>query len=430
MVIDVPIITVFSRAVNFLLDRRAEDAYNNKSIYERSVPPVKKWILYLLPLCLLMYLSVSAATDSGCGENAQWTLRDGVLTVSGSGAMTDYESVDEVPWYPQRSSIDEVVISEGITTVGDMAFAHCAGLRRVTLPQTLLEIGDNAFWGCVLLEQAELPEGLTHLGAGAFCRCVRMDHIRLPQGITALNEGVFAQCEALDTVELHDGVTVIGENAFSRCYSLRHIALPGGLEEMGRHAFFGCPRLSEITFPEGFRVLGEASFYGCAGLTTLRFMGQAPELDDLGFLDITATVYHSIQDHTWDTAAGREFGGRITWVAECFHEYRQEHTAPTCETEGYTTFICGLCGDRYQDLFIPALGHDWGEWEVVREATPEEPGQRRRRCERCFKEETEDIPVLDILYGDANTDGKVNTLDVILLRQYLAGWDVTLGPKA
>ena len=69
-----------------------------------------------------------AIPEQKCGENVTWTLEGGTLTISGTGAMYDYNSRQNVPWYNSRTNITTVVIEEGVTTIGDLAFYHCNNL--------------------------------------------------------------------------------------------------------------------------------------------------------------------------------------------------------------------------------------------------------------------------------------------------------------
>lgn len=98
---------------------------------------------------------------------------------------------------------------------------------------------------------------------------------------------------------------------------------------------------------------------------------------------------------------------------------------PSCTESGYTEHTCTLCGAVFRDTEVPAAGHSFGAWTVSREPTTQEPGERTRSCQVCGHTEREALPWVDVAPGDATHDGKVNGLDLILLRQYLAGWDVT-----
>lgn len=109
-----------------------------------------------------------------------------------------------------------------------------------------------------------------------------------------------------------------------------------------------------------------------------------------------------------------------------YFSYSESRTiSPSCTESGYTEHTCTLCGAVFRDTEVPAAGHSFGAWTVSREPTPQEPGERTRSCQVCGHTEREALPWVDVAPGDATHDGKVNGLDLILLRQYLAGWDVT-----
>lgn len=82
-------------------------------------------------------------------------------------------------------------------------------------------------------------------------------------------------------------------------------------------------------------------------------------------------------------------------VAVCDHEYDKVVTDPTCTEKGYTTYTCKKCGDSYTGDYTEPLGHDFGEWETVKEATETETGLAKRSCKRCKEEETKSIPTTD-----------------------------------
>ena len=94
--------------------------------------------------------------------------------------------------------------------------------------------------------------------------------------------------------------------------------------------------------------------------------------------------------------------GTIT-VAPHEHQYVDVVTAPTCTEQGYTTHTCSICGDTYVDTYVPALGHDWGEWSVTTAPTCTEKGVETRTCSRCNETETRDVAALghDLIHHDA-----------------------------
>ena len=106
-------------------------------------------------VCMLLPGQVHAAALSGtCGADLTWTLDEaGLLTVSGTGAMTDY-AAKKAPWYAKRSTIGQIVVEEGVTAIGNNAFYDCAKMTQVSIPLSVTTIGDQAFYNCSALSRA------------------------------------------------------------------------------------------------------------------------------------------------------------------------------------------------------------------------------------------------------------------------------------
>ena len=108
------------------------------------------------------------ATEAPAGE-VTWSYDNGVLTISGTGRMEDY---DITPWYENRNNIIEVVIEYGVTSIGSAAFCDCHFLTGVTIPNSVTRIGDEAFRGCNFnLTSVTIPDSVTSIGNGAFYDC-------------------------------------------------------------------------------------------------------------------------------------------------------------------------------------------------------------------------------------------------------------------
>jgi hypothetical protein len=155
------------------------------------------------------YKEVTQIAEGTCGENLTWKLTsDGILTVSGTGAMTDYKKTYvssygynlDMPWLSYSSRIGKIVVEDGVTSIGNYAFSHMSYLREV-----------------------EIPESVTSIGAYAFCEDNELLYVDLPDTVTAIGISTFYNCNSLTGVDIPNTVTVIGSDAFYNCTNLTKI---------------------------------------------------------------------------------------------------------------------------------------------------------------------------------------------------------------
>ena len=186
------------------------------------------------------------ATASGsCGAALTWTLEDGVLTISGNGAMTNW-SDSSAPWYSYRESIAEIVLPEGLTSIGRYAFQECKYVSGVTIPEGVTRIGDSAFEFCSALTGVTIPEGVTSIGEYAFFGCSSLTSVTIPAGVTSIGSSAFSSCSALTGVTIPAGVTSIGSSAFTFCSGLTSVTIPSSVTSIGNAAFAACDNISKV----------------------------------------------------------------------------------------------------------------------------------------------------------------------------------------
>ncbi|MBQ2011652.1 MAG: leucine-rich repeat domain-containing protein, partial [Bacteroidaceae bacterium] len=186
----------------------------------------RNWFL----LCHLLFCTLTLCAQSGqCGKGLQWNLADSTLTVSGHGAMDNMDPIGEVftPWYNERMGIKRIVISEGVTRIGNFAFLGCASLESVSFPASLSSIGSDAFSGCAMLQELNCGGRIDNIGDYAFNACHALKRVCLQQtSLREIQTGVFSGCSALTTVRLPETLSFISKNAFNNCTSLTDITLP------------------------------------------------------------------------------------------------------------------------------------------------------------------------------------------------------------
>ena len=329
--------------------------------------------------------SEGIAAEGTCGDALSWSLSNGVLRITGSGKMHDYDGNERsAPWYGYRRSIIKVVLEEGATYVGNKAFDMCINLEEVVLPSTLTRIGTMAFMDCHKLKQMEIPSSVSFVGESAFANCFDLTSLVLPDGMTSIEPGLFSGCEslsnvtlpselthiynwafagtAISTLDLPQSICYIGENAFNRCSSLSRIDLPEQITFLAEGLFMDCVNLTEIYIPQNVTSVRDSAFYRCEKLNKIQFAGDAPQIGADAFYDVMAVVYYPVDNLSWTSSAMQGYGGDITWKSYC----ADRHTGvvdvaveATCTTDGKTEGKhCSVCDAVIvaQEI-VPATGH-------------------------------------------------------------------------
>ena len=204
------------------------------------------------------------------GDNLTWALScDGVLTISGTGAMADYESSSDVPWIDYRSDIQSLVIEEGVTSIGTGAFYDCRALTSIAISNSVTSIGFQAFDECIGLSSVTIPNSVKSIGDYAFIVCESLTSVKIGNGVTSIGESAFQQCTSLSSVTLGNSLKTIGTSAFADCSALTSIVIPNSVTSIGQTAFHDCTGLTSIVIPNSVTSIEYAAFYGCSGLTSL-----------------------------------------------------------------------------------------------------------------------------------------------------------------
>ncbi len=276
-----------------------------------------------------------AIADWGkCGDNLIWILdEEGTLTISGTGDMTNYTYSAAAPWDSESSSIKSVVIEDGVTSIGDYAFADCdvlttidilAGvtnignyafyccfsLTDVKLSEGIKRIGEYAFWGCSSLSNINLPEGLTSIGREAFTTCNSLKSINIPASITKIENNAFVFCDDLDAVYITDleawcniefessGANPLyyGNNLYINGTLATDIVIPSTVKEIKNYAFNLCTSLTSVVLPDSVTSIGCEAFYYCDSLISINIPSTVTEIKDYTFYYCTSLASVVIPD--------------------------------------------------------------------------------------------------------------------------------------
>ncbi|MBQ3497938.1 MAG: leucine-rich repeat protein [Clostridia bacterium] len=305
-----------------------------------------------LDLPSLFSFKSEAATYSGtCGDNLTWSLdtTTGVLNISGTGEMYDYiadydEWIFNQPWYSYIRYIKKVVISDGVTSIGDNAFV-LHDFNEVSLPDTLTTIGKRSFYNCNDLISVTIPNGVVSIGDRAFAACQFMTNVIIPASVESIGYLAFCSGDCLLSITvdtsnkyyssdeygalfnktktqliqypagslnkkhiISNSVCEIKDGAFSGCNSLEDITLPDSVKAIGAGAFYCCTNLKSINIPNGVTCIGDSTFECCESLEHIALPNSVKAIGVGAFVGCESLEHIALPDSVKAIGAGAFVG--------------------------------------------------------------------------------------------------------------------------
>ncbi len=267
-------------------------------------------------------------STSGEYEGLNWTLENGVLTVSGEGEIVydtgfpDGDSAKYPNWGEYRSEITKLIIEEGVTGADAEAFSNYTALETVILPEGFESISARLFQNCSELREieglehvkyfqqeclngtamtAETPFVITN-GRLQYCDITETMNIIVPEGVTSIGPNAFgnlmdetSESLLLDyfntrtpedlyfTITLPDSVEVIDDYAFANLPMLTEINIPNSVTQIGEYAFLDCVRLDALTLGRNVQSVGDYAFFNCKELDTLTVLSQNTQFGTMAY---------------------------------------------------------------------------------------------------------------------------------------------------
>lgn len=274
-------------------------------------------------------------------DGLSMTLSGGTLSVTGEGVPSDLaERVQK------KTSVEKVVLGEGIAGVNDTTFRGLDGLREIAVEEgnPLLSAVDGVLFNkdrTALLYYPSakagasyaVPEGTAEIGASAFEGNALLKSVTFPDGLSRIGIDAFADCTTLSSLTLPESLSAIGDRAFQGCGGLTEVAIPSGLKKLGECVFRGCAGLtgftvaegntvfhavdgvllrgggrklaqyprgavrSAYTVPDGVEEIDYAAFEGNAYLTEVTFPDSLTKIGTAAFQDCSALTRVDMPDH-------------------------------------------------------------------------------------------------------------------------------------
>ena len=176
--------------------------------------------------------------------------------------------------FGECGNLMDVFIPNSVQSIGYSAFAYCGRLSNVTLPACMVENdGDWTMWNVfqgTSVENVAMAEGITTIGSYAFAQgfddetC--LTHVTIPTSVTGICAYAFYNCRGFGSVTIPEGVVRLGTEAFNNCWNLTELAIPGSVKQIDPRAFSNCRGLTEITIPNSVTNVGVSAFSYCRGL--------------------------------------------------------------------------------------------------------------------------------------------------------------------
>ena len=292
--------------------------------------------------------------------NEVYASADGVLLNTGktlliscpvgkTGAYTVPETVTEIEKSAfAASGVESVSMSDAVNAVGESAFSNCSKLKSVVLSKGLKELKSSLFSGCSALEAISIPDSVKMLGNGVFSGCAALKEVKIPGEVTVIPKNAFSGCTSLEGVSIPASVTAINEAAFDKCTALKNVMFLGKDDEWSRVAIEG----SNEALKDARKSFASHTHSYVDTVTAPTCTANGYTVHKCSCGDTKTDSYTKMLGHSYQ-------GGicvRCGVLEDHKHDFKQTVTAPTCTSEGFTTYTCA-CGESYKKNYVSALEH-------------------------------------------------------------------------
>lgn len=247
--------------------------------------------LYLI-YCVMLSVSISASAQSGKTGKLRWNISNDTLTISGIGVMPNYEYKQgknriNSPWYSYLKKITNIIICDGVSSIGDNAFYVCddEGLTFANIFGSENAISDNNFPNYCGMTSVLIPNSVTSIGREAFRNCRNLTSIIIPNSVKTIGSSAFSDCHSLISVNIPISITTIESYAFDGCRNMISVSIPNSVTNIRYSAFRGCHSLTSVSIPNSVTTIGGYTFAFSRGLTSITIPNSVVDIDNTAFSD-------------------------------------------------------------------------------------------------------------------------------------------------
>ena len=181
------------------------------------------------------------------------------------------EGVKHIPSYlaHDQYSITDITIPNTVTSIGESAFAGCAGLSSITIPDSVTSIGNGAFYDCVGIKSITIPNCVTSIGSHSFASCSGLSSVTIGNNLTTIGISAFNHCLSLTSVIYNaENCEDFPKETFKDC-NLTSLVIGENVKRIPSYLAYDQKKLTSITIPKSVNYIGEFAFSGCSGLASV-----------------------------------------------------------------------------------------------------------------------------------------------------------------
>lgn len=393
-----------------------------------------------------------------------------------------------------NTNIKSLTVPQSVERIGDLAFNLCSNLSSISVPETLDDFGYWCFGATPWMDAQKKDSDYVTLNSVLLYMKNSKGNIVIPDGVVGISDGFFKDSRDLLSVQFPEGLRFIGRNSFENCRYLEEVTLPEGLEEIREGAFYSSQKIVSIYMPQSVTEIGEYAFYYCCALQDLTLSQNITSIKDYTFynggklkefyvpekvtyigeaavgsvtklnggdiyihggvtemandaLVYNSRVYYTGTEEDFNSISRPFYDQSITELRRLSRIKYEQHPDivepigdQSCTSEGVERHTCRVCG-RVVEQTAPPKAHNYGEWNVIEEATCTAMGTRERTCLDCgYAEKAKYGPVHDYEWevvkeptcdrsgtskGVCKVCGRENEQDILAKRSHTYGeWEI------
>ncbi len=193
-------------------------------------------------------------------------------------------------------ALESVTIGESVESIGDYAFAYCNLLESVTIPNSVTSIGKYAFRDCTSLASVTINDSTATLGAYSFTGCTSLSSLTIGKNITSIGNGTFSGCSLLSSITIGEKVETIGNRAFFGCVLLESVTIESITVTIADEAFSGCSSLYSVDLGNGVTSIGVKAFVGCEYLKSIVLPNSLTLIGSHAFSTLLSATFENPQN--------------------------------------------------------------------------------------------------------------------------------------